>query len=242
VPGDPLEPVTASPARPPTQRRGDGPLARGHLAGDHKRAQAHQQSIFFIDEFGLYPLPSVVRTYAPVGQTPILREWWTRDHLSAISAISPEGKLYCHSQDHAIDSADGIVFLEHLRREVSGRMVIIWDGAPIHRRHRPKEFLAHGAAQRLHLERLPADAPELNPDDGIWQQLKGVELRNICCFYLPPLHRARREAVTHVQWKPRIIQGCSTVRGFSSLCTGQYLTPASTVPLVCARPGGRAAG
>ncbi len=77
-----------------------------------------------------------MRTYAPVGQTPILREWWTRDHLSAISAISPEGKLYFHSQDHAIDSADVVTFLEHLRREVSGPMVIIWDGAPIHRRHR----------------------------------------------------------------------------------------------------------
>ena len=59
-------------------------------------AEEQQQSLFFIDESGFYPLPSVVRTYAPVGQTPILREWWARDHLSAISAISPEGKLYFH--------------------------------------------------------------------------------------------------------------------------------------------------
>ena len=76
--------------------------------------------ILFIDESGFYPLPSVVRTYAPVGQTPILREWWTRDHLSAISAISPEGKLYFHCQDHAINSEDVVAFLEHLLREVSG--------------------------------------------------------------------------------------------------------------------------
>ena len=62
--------------------------------------------MLFIDESGFYPLPSVVRTYAPVGQTPILREWWTRDHLSAIAALSPESKLYFHSQDQAIDSAD----------------------------------------------------------------------------------------------------------------------------------------
>ncbi len=33
----------------------------------------------------------------PVGQTPILVEWWTRDHRSAISTISPEGKVYFHS-------------------------------------------------------------------------------------------------------------------------------------------------
>jgi transposase len=48
-----------------------------------------------------------------------------------------------------------------------------------------KEFLTNGAAHRLHLERLPAYAPELNPDEGLWQQLKGVELRNVCGFHLP---------------------------------------------------------
>jgi transposase len=161
------------------------------VAGDQKGAQAQQQSIFFIDEPGFYPLPGVVRTYAPVGQTPILREWWTRDHLSAISAISPEGQLYFHSQDSAINSDDVVAFLEHLLREVPGQMVNIWDGAPIHRSHRIKEFLANGASPRLHLARLPAYAPELNPGEGLWQQLKGVELR---------------DAVKRVQRKPRLIK------------------------------------
>jgi transposase len=147
-----------------------------------------------------------VRTDAPVGQTPILREWWTRDHLSAVSAISPEGKRYFHSQDHAIDSADVVAFLEHLLREVSGRMVIIWDGAPIHRSRLIKEFLANGAAQRLHLERLPAYAPELNPGEGLWAQLKGVELRNLCCFNLPHLRQELRDAVKRVRRKPRLIE------------------------------------
>jgi transposase len=104
-----------------------------------------------------------VRTYAPRGQTPVLREWWTRDHLSAISAISPQGRVYFRSQDSALNSAGVVAFLEHLLREVPGRMVIIWDGSPIHRSHVIKEFLANGAAQRIHLERLPAYAPELNP-------------------------------------------------------------------------------
>jgi transposase len=146
-----------------------------------------------------------VRTYAPVGQTPILREWCTRDHLSAISAISPEGKLYFHSQDGALDSADVVAFLEHLLREVSGRMVIMWDGAPIHHSHTIQEFLAHGAAQRLHLERLPAYAPELNPGEGLWQQLKGVELRNLCCYNIPHLWRELRAAVKRVRRKARLI-------------------------------------
>jgi transposase len=52
---------------------------------------------------------------------------------------------------------------------------------------RIQEFLAHGVAPRLHLERLPAYAPELNPGEGLWQQLKGVELRNVCSFTLSHL-------------------------------------------------------
>jgi transposase len=162
-------------------------MARRHLARPPRGAQAQGQSIFFIDESGFYPLPSVVRTYAPVGHTPLLREWCTRDHLSAISAISPEGKLYFHCQDRAINSDDVVGFLEHLLREVPGRMVLIWDGAPIHRRQIIRDFLANGAAQRLHLERLPAYAPELNPGEGLWQHLKGGELRHICGFDIPHL-------------------------------------------------------
>ncbi len=178
------------------------------MAGHQKGAQTQGQSIFFIDESGFYPLPSVVRTYAPVGQTPILEEWWTREHLSAISAISPEGKLYFHCQDSAINSADVLAFLEHLLREVPGDLVILWDGAPIHRSHLITEFLANGAKQRLHAERLPAYAPELNPGEGLWAQLKGVELRNVCCFSLAHLRQELRDAVKRVRRKPRIIKGC----------------------------------
>jgi transposase len=207
VPGDPLEPTKARPTGTPTRRGRHQALAHGNLAGDQKGAEAQQQAILFLDESGFYPLPSVVRTYAPVGQTPILREWWTRDHLSAISALSPEGKLYFLCQDHAFNSDDVVAFLEHLLREVPGRMVIIWDGAPIHRSHVIKGFLANGAALRIHLERLPAYAPELNPGEGLWAHLKGGELRNLCCFSLPHLRRELRDAVKRVRRKPRIIKG-----------------------------------
>jgi transposase len=98
-------------------------------------------------------------------------------------------------------------FLQHLLREVPGRMVILWDGAPIHRSHLLKEFLANGAAQRLHVERLPAYAPELNPDEGLWAYLKRVELRNVCCFNLGHLRKELRDAVKRVRRKPRVIEG-----------------------------------
>jgi transposase len=212
VQGAPPKPPKGHAARSVARRSGDCTLARRDLAYPRKGAEAQQQSIFYIDESGFYPLPSVMRTYASVGHTPILREWWTRDHLSASSALSPEGKLYFHCQHDcqhdAMNSEDVMAFLEHLRREVPGRMVRIWDGSPIHRSHTIQAFLANGAAPRLHWEHLPAYAPELNPDEGVWQQLKGVELRHVWCVDLPHLHRALRDAVKRVRRKPRMIQGC----------------------------------
>ena len=57
--------------------------------------------IVFVDEAGFYLLPGLVCTWAPRGQTPILKVPYTRDHLSVIGAITPSGKLYLMVQQQA---------------------------------------------------------------------------------------------------------------------------------------------
>ena len=84
-----------------------------------------------MDQSGFYLLPTVVRTYAPIGQTPILQEKLSRDHLSVISGISLEGKLYMMEQERAFKSQDVVRFLRHLMRQVPGKLLVIWDGSPI---------------------------------------------------------------------------------------------------------------
>ena len=162
----------------------------------------------FVDEAGFYLLPMAVRTYAPRGHTPILRVPLTHDHLSAISGVTPQGKLYLMIQDTPCDGLAVVRFLRHLLRHISGRVLVIWDGLPAHQGQVVKNFLAQGAAQRLHLERLPGYAPDLNPDEGVWQYLKAVELRNLCCHTLPDLRRALRLATWRVRQKVHILRGC----------------------------------
>jgi DDE superfamily endonuclease len=161
-----LESAKARPPRSSARRGRHHTLARAARARHQKGAQAQQQTIRFLDEAGFDPLPGVVRTDAPVDQTPIVREGWTRDHLSAMAARSPEGKLYFRSQDRAINADDVVDFLAPLRRQVPGQMGLSRDGAPLHRSPTLRELLTKGAAPRLHLARLPADAPELNPRRG----------------------------------------------------------------------------
>ena len=108
----------------------------------------------------------VVRTYAPVGKTPILHELLSRDHLWAISGITLEGGLYMLEQERAFKGEDVVRYLKHLlMRQIEGKLLVIWDGSPIHRSGAVKDFLASGAASRVRLEQLPGYAPDLNPDE-----------------------------------------------------------------------------
>jgi len=121
---------------------------------------------------------------------------------SAMSAVTLEGKLLMIEQDRAFKGPDVVRFLEHALRQIPGKLLIIWDGSPIHRAKVVKEFLADGAAARVQLEQLPGYAPELNPDEGIWKHLKYVELKNVCCRSLSELRvelRKAKERLRHGQ-------------------------------------------
>ena len=133
-----------------------------------KKAQQEGRTIIFVDEAGFYLLPMLVRTYAPIGQAPMLRVPLTRDHLSAIGGITPEGRIYMQMQESSYRAEHVVAFLRLLLRKISGKLLVIWDGSPIHRAKEVKAFLVAGAAKRLHLERLPGYAPELNPQEGVW--------------------------------------------------------------------------
>ena len=167
-----------------------------------------------MDQSGFYLLPAVVRTYAPIGQTPVLQEKLSRDHLSVISAISLEGKLYMMEQERSFKGEDVVRFLRHLLGQIPGKVLVVWDGSPIHRGQAVKDFLASGAARRVQLEQLPSYAPDLNPDEGIWKHLKYVELKNLCCQSLSELKVELRKAKERLRHKKHVILGCIRQPGF----------------------------
>lgn len=184
------------------------------MARAQKKALAEARTLIWVDEAGFYLLPAVLRTYAPSGQTPIIRHRLTNDHLSAISGITPDGKLYMQVQEDAFRGPDIVGFLKHLLRHIPGQLLVIWDGSPTHRCQVVKDFLAAGATKRMHLERLPGYAPDLNPDEGIWQYLKRVELRNVSCRDLDHLRCELRRAKERLRHKTHIIQACIKQPGY----------------------------
>ncbi len=187
----------------------------------------------FVDEAGFYLLPMLVRTYAPVGQTPILRVPLTRDHLSAIGGITPEGRIFMQTQEHAYRAEHVVAFLRVLLRKIKGKLLVIWDGSPIHRAKVIKEFLTQGAAKRLHLERLPGYAPELNPQEDVWNLLKRRELKNLCCQNLSHVRGALVRAKERLRHRREILQSCfvhalgemgeGTLRSQEKVCRGKEI-------------------
>ncbi len=189
-------------------------MAGGALAGTQKKAEAEGRTIVWVDEAGFYLLPAKVRTYAPCGQTPILRVPLTRDHLSAISALTAGGRILMQVQDEAFRGPRVVRFLRHLLRHIPGKLLVIWDGAPIHRSKVVKAFLAEGGAERLWLEQLPGYAPELNPVEGIWRYLKRVQLRNVCCRTLTDLRYELRLATANLRHKAKVLASLPKLCGY----------------------------
>jgi transposase len=130
----------------------------------------------------------------------------TREHLSAISALTAHGRLFMRVQRCAYRSHGVVRFLKHLLQHLPGKLLVIWDGSPIHRSRVIKTFLASGVATRLQLERLPGYAPELNPVEDVWRYLKHVALRNVCCDTLDELQYELRLAVAHLRHKLDVLR------------------------------------
>jgi transposase len=186
----------------------------GALARLEKGADEQGATIVWRDESGFYLLPLAVRTWAPRGQTPIVRVKLTHDHLSVISAITLDGRLFVQVRKDSYDGEAVVEFLRLLLRKVRGKLLVIWDGSPIHHGQAVKEYLREGAAKRLQLEQLPGYAPDLNPDEGIWNYLKRVELAKVCCADLVDLRHHLLRAGVRLRHKPEVVRACTRECGY----------------------------
>ena len=136
-----------------------------------------------IDESGFLMSPLVRRTLAPRGKTPILKtKASNRDRVSMTAALtlSPRRKrlgLYWRSYPRDfVNSQRAADFLRYLLRMLPGKLVVVWDGGPMHKGEPIRELLRR--TKRITLERLPPYAPELNPVEYLWNHLKYGVLPN----------------------------------------------------------------
>lgn len=122
-----------------------------------------------------------------------------------ISGIGQDGSLYAQVQERSFKGPDIVGFLRHLISHVKQKILLIWDGCPIHRSKEVKKFLADENDGRIHIERLPPYSPELNPDEGVWEYLKCVLLKNVCCQNMKVLGQKLRKAIRILRRRRTVI-------------------------------------
>ena len=155
------------------------------MAADKKRARRQNALIVFEDESGVSLLPSVRATWAPRGQTPVLRHRFAWKRLSIAGALvyEPDGSdahLVFQLCPGAYNDELLIEFLTDLHQlEQHRSVVLIWDGLPSHRSRRMLEWVA-SQREWLRIEPLPGYAPDVNPIEQVWGNLKSTELANLC--------------------------------------------------------------
>ena len=179
------------------------------MACGKKNARRRKAWIFFEDESGFSQRPSIRRTWAPKGETPILIHAfnWKKRSICAAIGYRWDGKrtkLFFQTRDGSYNSPSLIQFLKDLKRELRGqKAILVWDGLPAHKSQEMKAYLEQ---QRnwLTVEGLPGYAPDLNPVEMLWGSIKGQELANRCGQDLEEVDQALRGGMARVRRSRRL--------------------------------------
>jgi transposase len=181
----------------------------GHaaLAGGKKNARRQHAWLVFEDESGISQVPVVRRTWAPRGETPVLTHPFNWQRLSVAVALAfrwdgRRPRLFFQTRVGTYRTDSLIGFLRHLRRHFRRqRVILLWDGLPGHTSAAMRTYLAH-QHHWLTAERLPGYAPDLNPVESVFGNVKGRELANHCGPALATLATALRTGLARVRRRP----------------------------------------
>jgi len=165
----------------------------------------------FLDESGFMLTPTVRRTLAPRGKTPVLRSWDRHDRISAISAlvVSPSRRrIGLHfrllADDANVHGEDTVGFLRELRRRLPVPLTILWDRGNVHDRSKAvRAYLAEHPS--IETEPFPSYTPEANPDEGVWQHAKHGRLANFAAEGTAELRAELVKELERLDRRPKLL-------------------------------------
>ena len=180
------------------------------LAHRKKNARRQRAWLVFEDESGISQQPVVRRTGAPRGQTPVLTATganWQRLSVAGALAFRWDARrtrFYFQTRPGSYTDVALIAFVRQLKRHFRGRRVLLlWDGLGAHRSRTMRAYLGRQRAW-LTVERLPGYAPELNPIEQVWGNVKGGELANVCAADLAALRHPAHRGFARIRRQPQL--------------------------------------
>ncbi len=174
------------------------------------RAKKTGMTVYFGDEAGIRSDYHAGTTWAPVGQTPVVKATGARHSLNMISAVTAQGLLRFTTYT---GSFTGPVFIEFCQKlladteRATGRgVVLIVDGHPVHKAKKVKEWVATTGG-RFELITLPAYSPQLNPDEWVWKNVKHDRVGRTSAKTKDEFIALVRAALRRLQRRPDLIRG-----------------------------------
>ena len=137
-----------------------------------KRARKYGAKIYFLDETGFSSEPNLRRTYGLKGQTPVVQTSGKRQKVNVISAVNAQGAFWSQVYTHTLTQAAFVGFLKAFMAKRRERVFLVLDSHPAHIAKSVKEYV-RSTQGKLELHFLPPYAPDLNPDEFVWNYLKG---------------------------------------------------------------------
>ena len=156
-----------------------------------------------MDEVGFSFLSATAHTWAPQGQTPVLRRVSQRRVLSTVVALTTSGKLFKRHFGRAVRGEDVLVALRHFRRHLPGPLIIVWDLLSAHRAKCVQQFIAEDVD--LYVEWLPPYAPDLNPEETCHGNVK-QHLRNATPETVEELRAQVDRGFARLRQRPDLLQ------------------------------------
>ncbi len=176
---------------------------------------AHRKGAYlvFVDESDFMLAPTIRRTFAPRGKTPVIKVGDPHERISVAGAITMSpvqkrlGFLYHLLPDNFNFHGDSIrQFLNEIGYRISSPIILVWDGVSIHSSKPVAQYLEQH--RRISVEEFPAHASELNPVDKVWFYIKYDRLSNYAPITLDELrHRLVQEFIS-LKRKPNVLAWC----------------------------------
>ena len=140
-----------------------------------KRAKRRHAEIFFLDEAGIRSDDPLGKTWAPRGQTPVVKTSGQRQSVNIISAVSPVGAFWFKVYTGKMNATLFKEFLGDFLKYRRSPVILIVDGHPSHKAKAIAQYIQK-LEGKLELFFLPGYSPDLNPDEFVWNHMrnKGV--------------------------------------------------------------------
>src|SRR6266404_5712016 len=169
------------------------------------RAKRRGAEIYFWDESGFRADVVQGTTWGVKGRTPIVAVPGTRQSVSAASAVNARGGFWFATYKGGMNSGLFIEMLKVLMHRRRKPLILILDSLPAHKGKAVKNYV-ESTNGKLELHFLPGYAPELNPDELVWNHMKRTGTARSPMAKGESLHRRIDEELFQIKWNPALVR------------------------------------